>query len=326
MKIAWFGWKGSNSWSQNHIIQARRLGYEIEFYTPNDYINNMPREERLDYTLRKKPVPLSSIFKAGDYDMALITQTYLFMGNDLNCFTAYFHRELDMPPRIDKCDLVILQHRHGLKELMYGYDKWWGDNYPLPWMYLWCSVNEEVFYPLEKDIEGLTYYSQKESIEREDRNFVYNYWKRKYFRAIARGLPYCNNVYEGYDMPYKEYKNIIGRSEAELIVLPPFISRRLVEAAASKTLIVRWIPTDEFEVFMNKLGWVHGQTCVFYRTPEELNQLTTHYFLYKEDADKIVENAYQHVLKNHIYKVRTPYLMEQLKIYYDQVHTLPSGI
>jgi len=64
----------------------------------------------------------------------------------------------------------------------------------------------------------------------------------QYFEMTEKCLPYCDTVYEGYDMPYAEYVDVIEKSEAELCCLPAFLSRRMLEAAMSKTLIVLWIP------------------------------------------------------------------------------------
>jgi len=50
MKIGWFGYKGSNSWSQNHVKYARQAGYEVDLVTAIDTLLTIPPTERLAYT------------------------------------------------------------------------------------------------------------------------------------------------------------------------------------------------------------------------------------------------------------------------------------
>jgi hypothetical protein len=335
-KIAWFGYKGHNSWSQKHVKYARRAGYEVEIYTPNDWINQpemLHTDKRLKYTLLKYAIPLSTIFK-GEYDFAVITQTYLYIENDLDIPVFYFHREWDLPPRIDKCNMVWMQHLQARNELMYVHDKWWGNNHPMPWSYLWCAVDHEEFEPKEKTVKGLTYFSIKEAVEREKRQFCYNWQIKNYWDMTEKCLPYCDNVHEGYDLPFVDYKDCLERAEAMLLVLPPFPSRRTVECAMAKTLIVRWIPDDGYEGFLNQLGWEHGKNCLFFRDEKELKEIHKKYFSVREtmtarsEKQHMVDAAYDNVMLNHTYEKRNQYLMEKLELYYNdfkpsQVHPKP---
>ena len=129
--------------------------------------------------------------------------------------------------------------------------------------------------------------------------------KRKLIRFHEHGIPYC------------KHKDILQRSEAVLIVPgnEAYVTRRIYEAALSKTLIVLWIQNNEAMAIFRKIGLVSNVNCIMFHTIDQLEQIKNKWDKIPITKANIISKAFEWVISNHLWLHRGQELVQLLQLY-----------
>jgi spore maturation protein CgeB len=165
-------------------------------------------------------------------------------------------------------------------------------------------------------------------------------WSQKYWQFACCNGPTAKMVIEeqerfsnyckkkGYttrfDAPIEDhkYRELVKFSEAVLIDGGYFgwLTRRIFEAMALKTMVVIRVYSHEQMAFYEKIGLNDGENCILFQFDYQhdiydIGSVITKINTGIYDRNKIVENAYKWVSENHSYKKRTDEFLELIKKY-----------
>jgi len=163
------------------------------------------------------------------------------------------------------------------------------------------KIKCEIFdNPHVKSNLGLSILFKKNPIKSEYRKYKI-YWAEWGARSLfGRSLVPTG---EGYLKFLRKFKIFLSTPSAKGLV-----GTRFFEIMASKTLL--FIPESEF---YNGL-FEHGiNCCIFKKDLSDFKEKLEYYLFHSKEREKVCENAYQDVIKNHTYENRIEKIINKLK-------------
>ncbi len=119
--------------------------------------------------------------------------------------------------------------------------------------------------------------------------------------------------YHPHGISYGEAKRILQQSEAVLVIPgnEAYVTRKIYEAAVTKTLIVLYVQNDlAYKTFI-ELGLRDGRNCLMFRKKDQLKAIS--YGFNEYPKEKIIDTAYEWVRDNHTWANRAKELIEICK-------------
>ena len=261
----------------------------------------------------KKPITLRGLEYKYDPDFIFIEQNYMRYKNDCKKTPViYHHREYTHFP--DMVDPDILLFGYPCREEVF--------NYYYPYEYyqipiidnLWNGVDMDYFKPKKKVFKGLL-----------DIGWQLKYWQfaevngifaRSVIREQERFSKWADK--HGLTKRFKppigldKYRELLMGAEAILIDGGTYgwLTRRVFEAAACKTImVIRVYNKEQFEFYKN-IGLKAGKNYIPLANPYEVEEIDL------DGKEVLAENAYEWV-KDHTYEKRAKELIKQYeRIFY----------
>ena len=318
LKIAFVGPEASVCISQHLHKRMLELGHESHYVIHQDTIVEFmdKTKNRLGvgfFSIGGNPFSLKILFETAginpdDLDIVFVEQNRYYFLKDIKTPVIYYHRDLWTEVFIRNADMILYRFENTTVALKYiSRSVWSNTKYKIQYR---NGVDMDEWFPnLEKKFKGLNYihpYNPLESYLARD------YVQRDYYTPTHVMIKYAKdkgwiNVHGFHKIKREEFKWILGSCEAYFYVPPnnAYLSRILYEAAASKTLLVIFVPFDFAQQQFNKAGLVHGLNCIMIRDPTQMMNI---YRTYYHKKDEIVENAFKWA-KTNTYEIRTEQLV-----------------
>jgi hypothetical protein len=264
------------------------------------------------YKGRKHLYPLSKVLKkvGFDYDLIIVDECIFSWLDDVNIPVFYQHREFKRPPTVFYPDIAFFWHKGIINYYSKMFAPHWANRVNM--MPLHIAVNPELYKPQEKTIKGLVGIGGRESLEE-----VIGYMKE--LTNISTLELQRQEQIEFIDMGFNWFKSPITDG-AYRVLLPKcemiwialanrqYVSRRMLDAMACKTLCLIKIENTEHERILYDMGFKANIHYVLFNKINDLRNLDIH----PADIQRITENAYNVVFENHTYEKR----FEQIKELY----------
>jgi len=270
------------------------------------------QKQVIDLSFFFSPFP----FKIDEFfDVIFIEQNGFKFKNDiLDVDVIYYHRDIPNDLFMEDMDILLYRFKKHERKIAREYPKLWGNG--ITKQRFLNGVEMRAFdYTKERIHKGINWIGWK--------NTWKYYWDRPsqkayylHVRGIVNFARKHNLVkYHEHGIPYPEYKDILEQSEAVLIIpgTEAYVTRKIYEAASSKTMIVLYVQNDEGEQIYNEMGLVHEVNCLMFHSNEELRKLKKKYRTYNRKL--ITQNAYNWVKENHTWDLRAKELIEIYKNY-----------
>jgi len=271
-------WNGPNHFVTKLGEALKQMGHKVTHVNRFDMLKYVP-----DYDLReceefKKPIPLRGLEFEYSPDLIFVEQTYMRYKNDCKKTPVFYHhREYTHFP--DLLDPDVLLFAYPCREEVFDY------YYPYEYHLikhkynLWNGVDIDYFKPKPKIFDGLI-----------DIGWQVEAWRF----AIVNG-PMAKNIIEeqerfsnyckmkGYtnrfDAPVEleKYREILALSKAILIDggYLGWFTRRVLEAAACKTLMVIRMYSKEQARFYDEVGLKNMENCILFDNEETLKTVAS---------------------------------------------------
>ena len=220
----------------------------------------------------------------------------------------YYHREMLDYPSCMNPDILAYNVPNNDRYIRQYYPPLWfsAKRIDLP-----IAVDPEEWNPnREKDLKGLNFVSCYEDIMEEKRDVTWNTFYNEYLHRVNIYTAKDCRLNGGLYVKFDEYKDYMERSEAFLNVMTPsvYYSRRLLEAAACRTIPVIHIENDESAEFHNDMGFYNGENCIMFKDDPHIELQ-----FYHKTHQEIINNAYDLVLYKHTYDHRAKQILELLE-------------
>lgn len=312
--ILFIGYEGYNSWARKVFREIEKQGYYCEFLNPREIFGIIITRDRSDYSAFKRPISLRDILRLypEGMDYVFYSQNWLRMVNDTHVPVIYWHHEMELPPAVENPTYLFTNCYNSLPILRDNYP-WWYTQIKLK-RCIGFSVEMEEFNPnRKKEFLGINYMSIFEATMFEKRNIIWNMFtdtfKTRWDDFLSNGYI---RVLGGETVKYEQYKDFLEKSEALLHFgsLGTWLSRRVMEAGAAKTIPVIHIPNKEAKEYLESIGFIDKKTCIFFKDSNDLRYISdqlSNPSIY--DKDKITENLYNLILKKFTYEVRVKEIM-----------------
>jgi len=295
-----------------------------------DYLNSKENPRGTEYfSVRGNPFSLYEFLKHHNLsddklDMIFVEQSMFYFdkgsedklmgwkGERIETPVVYYHRDLWNECFMREPDLLLYRFHNQQTSLKYiDRQIWWATKYKMAFR---NAVDPKLFkHDQEKEFKGLNFIGTQRPLEQYLKD---DYVQHEYYIDTFNVVEYAKEydliaVHDYYKMKFNEYRSILERCESILFIpgKRAYHSRRLYEAAATKSMIVMYVPNDQARKIYNQMGLIHGNNCVMF---SDLAKLKNIYILYKNKRKKIVQRAYEWVHNAHTYEVRATQLEKVL--------------
>lgn len=297
-KIAILGKSNGPNHFVVHLTKAlKKMGHEVVNMSRYDILKEQYVYDLADCQEHKKPMSLRYIEFKHSPDFIFVEQTYQRYNNDCTFSKViYHHREYTHYPDLLDPDILTFAYpkREDFYECYFPYEysliKHKAD--------LWCGVDMSLFYPKHKIYKGIINIG----------------WHIEPWRFATVNGPVAKVIIEEqarffdkikeigivtfpHDTELEKYMEIIMSSEAILIDGGDFgwLTRRVFEAAASKTLMFIRLFSEEQKEFYEDIGLIHGKNCFLVKNEKEVLEYDRKLKNNEIDVKKIIEEAYEWV-------------------------------
>lgn len=312
------GYTGPNTFEEQIKNELKSRGHFVELIPTQSLHSMLSPFERTDYIIGSRYISLFSLLKKYyDYglDFIIVCQTGFFLNNDLHIPLFYYHREFAFSPMIINPTHILINVPTAAQYLKFHHRYFWAHARSRNTLY--AAANPKSYNPnREKDLKGLNYIGNFDPemnwIEHIDPIWAEVVNDKIIIPLWATEQKLCTTHINGNVRSWpkdEEYTDLLERSESTLIVPIKWIylSRRLIEAALCKTLIVTWIQNKESEEAYNKMGFYDRVNCIMFREKEDLANGAIAYTT--EELKEMTENAYNLALEKHTYKNRVDHIL-----------------
>jgi len=271
---------------------------------------------RLNYSVHKKnynSMELSKILARYDLspDFIFIDGSSFSIINDTKYFVFYHHRGLTFPFVVYNANVIFLTNRHYISRK--GVSSLIQDLYP--------SVDLQTFHPKEKTIKEIAGIGYRRSV---------GSWKNvtkasTVYESIIDLMEAEINVfkksgYKFFDTPISDerFRELLPKMSVYWYPVSYnwFMTRRMLEAMACKTLCVFRLDNEQHEQHLKELGFENGIHYVGLKSIEEIPQIKN--IIKKLDTDKIIEKAYKVVTTRHTHAIRVKEIVNLYKTIYKE--------
>lgn len=240
------------------------------------------------------------------FEKGVIDLTLKWDGTQVQTPVVFYHRDLwsEGFMKYPHVDLLLYRFWNHRTSLQYSDRRtWWMTKYKLLFK---NAVNPTLFNPdKEKEYKGLNFVGTQYPLAKYlTKDFI----QHDYYRDTYDIVEYCREhevavIHDYHQMKFPIYREILQKCESVLFIpgKRAYHSRRLFEAAASKTMLVIYCPDDYSKQVYQKHGLKHGFNCVMF---DDVTKLKNVYILYKSKRKKIIERAYDWVMMQHTFEVR----------------------
>lgn len=318
-KILWFAKiKGTNNFHVRMKHELKKMGHEVTFIHSDEALQFVQSYELLEVQNNHKPISLKPFEYKYNPDVIMVDQTYRVFKNDCEntAWVVYRQREFTHFPDMLNPDVLYQGYpmRNEVFKMYYPYEyskiNIKGN--------LFCAVDPELF-PVpnqEKSFKGL-----------QDIGWNVKYWQlatcngpfaKVFIEEQERFSRECRKegLVNSWEAPidFDKYREILRNSSAILIDggYYGWLTRRIFEAAASKTLMVIRIYSPEQLGFYGEIGL--NDKAMFINCIEDIEALPLKIET-EVRYNKIVEKAYKWVMENHTYRHRAEQLVEDLNLW-----------
>lgn len=290
--------------SENAAEEFKKIEMKVLFL-PIPYILSRLHINLLTYHIKNKPRKLFSLKRILDYfeldpDLIFIDGTRFCIDNDTDYIVFYNHRGWHLPfvnKNMDVCFLVNenykeIRERAGISCKMYDFP---------------VSVNLESFYPEKKEISEVVGIGYRRSFD-SWRSIVKPY---EGYESLIDLTEVENEIfkkcsYKYFDTPIDDlkYRELLRKIKIFWFTIPygQHVTRRMVEAMACKTLCVFRLDDENHKMYLEKLGFINGVHYVGLKSFEDIQKINE--ILSGINIDKMIERAYDLVVKNHTHEAR----------------------
>ena len=254
-----------------------------------------------------------------DFDIVFVEQAKFYYDNDIEVPVCFYHRDLWSEAFMKNPDLLLYRFKNHLDTLGYNSRQTlkmtrWRKQFH-------NAVKPEVFNKgLEKRFEGLNFIGTRTPFEKYNEIDLV---QRDYYQHAYKVQEYLRETgiarihdYETMDFPV--YKKVLEQCAA-VITVPgnnAYVSRRIYEAAVCGALNLIYVQNDEAQEIYTEWGLVHGFNCLFFRHPEQIEDIYT----LADNKEEIAEEGCQWVLNRHTYEIRAKELEKVLEDFLKQYH------
>lgn len=277
-----------------------------------------PKYSLEKYYKTKNPLPISFYFRKipkdviDMFDIIFVEQNGFAFKNDVDIPIIYYHR--DIPTALFMEDMDILLYRFKSMEGVISKE------YPHIWN---NGIHKQQFlngvdmasfsHDFEKIHKGINWIGWKHTFE-----YYWDYPKQKeYYQHVKDIVLEAKErkliKYHEHGIPYLEYRKILMQSEAVLIIpgKDAYVTRKIYEAAASRTLIVLYVQDYKAKEIYDNLGLIDGVNCLMFTNVDELESIKN--FFKDVKIKTYTDNAYDWVKNNHTWDHRAKELIEICK-------------
>lgn len=269
------------------------------------------------YKYKKKSIPLSFLFDVMPpefeiFDTIFVEQHGFKFHNDTDLKTIYYHRDIPSIMFMEDMDIFLYRFKTMERIISRDYPEVWGNG--IHKQRFLNAVNMKGFeHDFDKLFKGINWIGWLKTWE--------YYWQFpsqvEYYKYVKKIIDFARKYklieYHEHGINYIDYRQILQQSEAVLIIPgnEAYVTRKIYEAAASRTMIVLWVQNDEAVQVFADLGLIDGVNCIMFRTKKELFEIS-HNFK-NLNVELIVKLAYKWVKNNHTWENRARELIEILK-------------
>jgi hypothetical protein len=319
-KIAIIGpriFKG-NHLSENLWYAFDHLGYNVNVIPVEDLRVGLPSYMVKLYKEHKLLFPISKTIKYlnEEPELIIVDEPMFIFYNDTHIPVFYAHREFKRPPKLYYPDMAFFWHKGVSRYFKDMFAPYWASNVPRI-LELPPAVDMSRYPPQEKTIKGISNIAGREvldflrkSVELTARALIHE-TLREHATVKALDIPFIGDE-EG-KMSDEGYRATLPKCEAIWCIQPSgqYISRRMLEAMACKTVVVLKPENEEHEDVLKDMGLYRGTHYIGIDDLSELEDLHKN-FKYEDHLD-MVELAYLVIKNNHTFKHRAEFLVEMYK-------------
>ena len=303
--------------SENIYYALKKKGYEAEFIGV-DKLNSESYYK--EYRAKEMVCPLSKLVnKASEKpDLIIADEPAIKYYNDLDIPVFYYQREFKRPPMIYYPDIAVFWHDEILKFFKKQFAPVWAAKVGrLKSMHI--AINPKYWVLAEKIYHGVTGIAGREVIRELP--------KRK--ELIAAGHLRLSiedyETYEKYGMEFlmdehggvtdERFRELLPQCEAIWCFIPEqqYVSRRIIEAMACKTLAVFRIQDDTHLAILSAMGFENKKHYIGLKSKADVVEFNKNWDLKRYQP--IINRAYDAVLKNHTFENRVDFIVDWYKDY-----------
>jgi len=238
--------------------------------------------------------------KKSKFDCIVVEQNGYSFTNDVDVPVIYYHRDTPTPLFMFDMDILLYRFKAMETQILKDHPEIWGNGIMKAQWLNGVDVYE-FLHTKKKEFKGINWIGW-------GRPFEY-YWQYpdqieyyKFARFVAEEADKKKLITRHKaPIPYLKYKDILQRSEAVLIVPGngSYVTRKIYEAAVSKTLIVLWVQDNDAMAAYKRIGLVPNHNCVMFRSLDQLAQIKGKWDIIPEKKKQIVKNAFYWVSNHH---------------------------
>jgi len=273
-----------------------KKGLVVEYRDPTLLVKDKNKYQK--YKQKRERFRLSNIESKIMPDLVIIDECEFFFENDVDIPVIYYHREFKRPPTVYYPDVVLMWQQNFID--------YWEKMFAPEWMHnvkwhirMKITVDPEMFKPEPKKYTGVIGIGIREAFEDIIKmnelaaiaDVILLHEEEKEFKLLG---------YTYFDPPITDddYRKIMPKCETCWIPLSTrqYISHRMLECMASKTLCLIKLQNKEHEEALKRMGL---KNMVHYIGVDKLEEFRQAYYEITDNEKKeIIENAYRYVLRN----------------------------
>ena len=296
------------------------VGYIDTFAFAQKYQNEHPEINVNDCFKGNSQLPVSFYKEVNNekikYDAIVIEQNGYSFKNDVDIPVIYYHRDTPTPLFMFDMDVLLYRFKSMEKQIPKDHPKIWGNGIMKAQWLNGVDVYE-FLHDQKKIYKGINWIGWGRPFEfywnKPDQVEYYKFARYICEESEKRKLVTRHKA----PIPYLKYKNILQKSEAVLIVPGngSYVTRKIYEAAVSKTLIVLWVQNQEAMKMFEKIGLKANENCIMFSTIEQLAQIKKKWNDTPKKRQKIVNNAFIWVSTHHTWLNRARELIHVINTY-----------
>lgn len=304
-------WKGVHL-SENLYYSYRSLGIDVELI-PCENLEDEKSETFRIYKRKEKTYKVSDVIKKASFtpSLIIIDEPIFYFEVDVTIPTLYIHREYKRPPTVYYPTIAFFWHQ-GVKNYFRNlFAPNWAvrtkDIQILP-----IAVDIERYFPQKKIIKGIRGLAGREKLRylRNLPEILSQGILKETWDATNEVLQYIPIIKHEQGLTDEEFRKYLPQMEALWCHIPlrQYVSRRILQAMACKTVVIMKIENEEHERVLESMGFKRGVHYIGMDEYSEL-KLLTKCFRYK-DYKTMVEVAYDVIKSKHTYLHRAKKLLE----------------
>ncbi len=298
--------------SENLLSAFRKKGYNVKLLSLEElgYGTNSTKQ----FTEMKEAYPLSKAIEIYGYKPELIVfdEPAWFFYNDMDIPVFYTHREFKRPPKVFYPDVAMFWTQSVVNYFRIQFAPYWCQQIPLLTT-LWIAVDLDRYKPQEKTIEGIVHLAGREPMDG-----CLDMKELTALGCLYHGIREMEEVQdyvkciadENGGLTDERFREYLSKVEALWIYIPAgqYVSRRILEAMACKTICVIKLENQEHEATLRNMGFIAGEHYIKINSLKEMKKLNDNWNY--NDYKDMIEKAYKVVTEKHSYLNRVDQIVD----------------